>query len=149
MLWAKEEKFPMASAKPSAPLSGFWRNLFDLDILGEMVQIKVEGFDGPLDLLLELIDREQLNITALSIAEVSDQYWREIEAAEGIDPDTLAEFINVGSKLLYIKSCALIPSAEPPSSGPARADRGGRRRADTHAGGAQALQGRRGPVSAA
>lgn len=106
----------MSSAKPSAPISGFWRELFGIDILGEMVQIKVEGFDGPLDLLLELIDREQLNITALSIAEVADQYWREIESVEDIQPDTLAEFINVGSKLLYIKSCALIPSAEPPSS---------------------------------
>jgi len=116
MVWAREEKFPMSSAKPSAPISGFWRELFGIDILGEMVQIKVEGFDGPLDLLLELIDREQLNITALSIAEVADQYWREIESVEDIQPDTLAEFISVGSKLLYIKSCALIPSADPPSS---------------------------------
>ncbi len=116
MVWAKEEKFPLAAAKPSAPISGFWRYVFGVDIMGEMVQIKVEGFDGPLDLLLELIDREQLNITALSIAEVADQYWREIESAQEFEPDTLAEFINVGSKLLYIKSCALIPSAEPPSS---------------------------------
>jgi segregation and condensation protein A len=104
------------TAKPSAPVSNFWRDLFGIDIMGEMVQIKVDGFDGPLDLLLELIDREQLNITALSIAEVADQYWREIDSARGIDADALAEFINVGSKLLYIKSCALIPSAQPPSA---------------------------------
>lgn len=81
----------------------------------EMVQIKVEGFDGPLDLLLDLIDRRRLNITVLSLAEISDQYWQEIQSAEGIEPDVLAEFIGVGSKLLYIKSCALLPGAEPAS----------------------------------
>jgi len=81
-----------------------------------MVEIKVDGFSGPIDLLLELIDRNQLDVTALSIAEVTDQYWREIDSADGIDAEVLAEFIQMGSKLLYIKSCAIIPSAEPPSA---------------------------------
>jgi segregation and condensation protein A len=80
-----------------------------------MVEIKVDGFSGPIDLLLELIDRNQLDVTALSVAEVTDQYWREIDSADGIDAEVLAEFIAMGSKLLYIKSCAIIPSAEPPS----------------------------------
>ena len=82
--------------------------------MAEMVQIQVDGFSGPLDLLLELIDRRRLDITALSLAEVTDQYWREIESADGIEADALAEFIAIGSKLLYIKSCALLPGAEPP-----------------------------------
>ncbi len=80
-----------------------------------MVQIKVDGFDGPLDLLLDLIDREQLDIAVLSLAEVADQYWAEIDGAQEFDADTLSDFIAVGSKLLYIKSCALIPSAQPAS----------------------------------
>jgi len=80
-----------------------------------MVQIQVDGFSGPIDLLLELIDRNQLDVTALSLAEVTDQYWREIDSADGIDAEVLAEFISMGSKLLYIKSCAIIPSAEPPA----------------------------------
>jgi segregation and condensation protein A len=80
-----------------------------------MVQIAVDGFSGPIDLLLELIDRNQLDVTALSLAEVTDQYWREIDSDGGVDAEILAEFIAVGSKLLYIKSCAIIPSAEPPS----------------------------------
>jgi segregation and condensation protein A len=80
-----------------------------------MVEIKVDGFSGPIDLLLELIDRNQLDVTALSLAEVTDQYWREIDSDDGIDAEVLAEFISMGSKLLYIKSCAIIPSAEPPS----------------------------------
>ena len=80
-----------------------------------MVQIQVDGFNGPIDLLLELIDRNQLDVRALSLAEVADQYWREIDSADGVEPEVLAEFITVGSKLLYIKSCAIIPSAEPPA----------------------------------
>jgi segregation and condensation protein A len=84
--------------------------------MGEMVDIHVENYSGPVDLLLDLIDREELDVTALSLAEVTDQYWKEIEGNGSKDPDTLAEFINVGSKLLYIKSCALLPSARPPSA---------------------------------
>ena len=86
-----------------------------LNIMSEMVQISVEGFDGPVDLLLDLIDRNQLDVTALSLAEVTDQYWQEIQNGEGIEPDVLAEFIGVGSKLLYIKSCALLPGARAPA----------------------------------
>ncbi len=95
-----------------------WQTGFSLSIMGEMVQIQVDNFSGPIDLLLDLIDREQLDITTLSLAEVADQYWREIESNDAslADPDALAEFINVGSKLLYIKSCALLPSAKPPEA---------------------------------
>ncbi len=79
-----------------------------------MLELKVDGFSGPLDLLLDLIEREQLDITALSLAEVADQYWQHVEFQDDLEPDALAEFILVGSKLLYIKSCALLPSAAPP-----------------------------------
>jgi len=101
--------------KRSSPLSNSWPEAFRIAILGEMVQIAVDGFSGPIDLLLELIDRHQLDVTALSLGEVTDQYWREIDSAGGVEAEVLAEFIGVGSKLLYIKSCAIIPSAEPPS----------------------------------
>jgi len=83
--------------------------------MGEMVEVQVEGFSGPVDLLLELIDRNELDVTALSLAQVTDQYWREIEKEE-LEPDVLAEFINLGSRLLYIKSCALLPGARPPAA---------------------------------
>jgi len=79
-----------------------------------MLQIKVDGFDGPLDLLLDLIEREQLDITALSLIQITDQYWEYVESDRSLEPDALADFIVVGSKLLYLKSCALLPSATPP-----------------------------------
>jgi len=75
-----------------------------------MLQIKVDGFDGPLDLLLDLIERQQLDITALSLVQITDQYWQHVESVREMHPDALAEFIVVGSKLLYLKSCALLPS---------------------------------------
>jgi segregation and condensation protein A len=80
-----------------------------------MVQVKVQGYDGPVEMLLELIDNQELDVTALSLAEVADQYWRELEQRE-MDADTLAEYINIGSRLLYIKSCALLPGARQPAA---------------------------------
>src|SRR3972149_3195356 len=79
-----------------------------------MLELKVDGFSGPLDLLLDLIERAQLDITALSLAQVADQYWQHVESNGGLEPDALADFIVIGSRLLYIKSCALLPSASPP-----------------------------------
>ncbi len=81
-----------------------------------MLEIKVDGFDGPLDLLLDLIERQQLDITALSLVKITDQYWRHVQSEREMAADALAEFIVVGSKLLYLKSCAVIPSAEAPSA---------------------------------
>jgi len=79
-----------------------------------MLELKVDGFSGPLDLLLDLIEREQLDITELSLVQVADQYWQHVESQQDMEPDALADFILIGSKLLYIKSCALLPSAAPP-----------------------------------
>ena len=56
------------------PLTGSsWQKLFSLSIMGEMVQIQVENFSGPIDLLLDLIEKEELDVTALSLAEVTDR----------------------------------------------------------------------------
>src|SRR3972149_2898311 len=85
-----------------------------------MLELKVDGFSGPLDLLLDLIEREQLDITVLSLAQVADQYWQHVESNGGLEPDALADFILIGSRLLYIKSCALLPSASPPKEEPPR-----------------------------
>jgi len=70
-------------------------------------------FEGPLDLLLYLIEREELDITAVSLVQVTGQYLSYLHAGEQIDADALAEFIAVGARLLYLKSRALLP--RPPS----------------------------------
>jgi segregation and condensation protein A len=76
-------------------------------------ELKLSVFQGPLDLLLHLIEREELDITAVSLAQVTDQYWAHLRSVEGRDAEALAEFIVVGARLLYIKSRALLPGVRP------------------------------------
>src|SRR3990170_5296260 len=80
-------------------------------------QLQLPVFEGPLDLLLYLIEREELDITAVSLAQVTDQYLSYLHSGERIDADALAEFIAVGARLLYIKSRALLPRGAPGGGG--------------------------------
>jgi len=54
-----------------------------------------------------------LDITAVSLAQVTDQYWTHLRSAEELDAEALAEFIAVGARLLYIKSRVLLPELRP------------------------------------
>jgi len=74
-----------------------------------MYKIKVEQFEGPLDLLLQLIETQELDITQVSLAQVTDQYITYLEKAEGFNPEELADFLVVAAKLLLIKSKVLLP----------------------------------------
>ncbi len=81
-----------------------------------MAEIRLPVFEGPLDLLLHLIERDDLDITAVSLVAVTDQYLRAIRVGEGFEPGALAEFVSIGAKLIYLKSRALLPRApEDPS----------------------------------
>ena len=71
--------------------------------------IKTDKFEGPMDLLLELIEKEKLNITELSLAHVTDQYLEYIKADTNIKLGHLAEFLSIAAKLILIKSRALLP----------------------------------------
>jgi segregation and condensation protein A len=74
-----------------------------------MAQISLPVFQGPLDLLLFLIEKQDLDITTVSLVAVADQYLSAIRTGEGCDPSALAEFVAIGARLVYIKSCALLP----------------------------------------
>lgn len=71
--------------------------------------IRLDGFEGPLELLLRLIEREDLDITAVSLVAVADQCLEAIKTDEGFEPGALAEFIAIGARLVYLKSRALLP----------------------------------------
>jgi segregation and condensation protein A len=71
--------------------------------------ISLPHFEGPLELLLHLIEREDLDITEVSLVAVADQYLAAIRTDEGWDAGALAEFIAIGAKLVYLKSRALLP----------------------------------------
>ena len=74
-----------------------------------MFEVALPTFHGPLDLLLRLIEQQELDISTLSLARVTEQYLQYLRSGKDIDPDDLAEFIVVAAKLLWIKSCSLLP----------------------------------------
>lgn len=76
-----------------------------------MLDVKVEQFEGPLDLLLRLIEAEDLDITAISLAKVTDDYLSAIQLmAEDERRDEIADFLVIAAKLLLLKSRSLLPS---------------------------------------
>lgn len=72
-------------------------------------QVRLEVFEGPLDLLLKLIERKQLDISKVALAEVTDGFLMYLSSQPDMPPAPLASFVWVASKLLWIKSQALLP----------------------------------------
>lgn len=72
-------------------------------------QVRLPEFEGPLDLLLYLIEREELDITTVSLAAVTGQYLEYIHVLERLEVDAIAEFLVIAAKLIFIKSQALLP----------------------------------------
>jgi len=72
-------------------------------------KIKLEQFEGPLDLLLQLIEQEEMDITQVSLAHVTEQYLAYLNQSENISTEELADFLVVAAKLLLIKSRTLLP----------------------------------------
>ncbi len=75
-------------------------------------KVRSEKFNGPLDLLLQLIEKQDLNITEISLAEVTEQYLKYLEKIIDLSPDDLADFLVVAGRLLLLKSRALLPYLE-------------------------------------
>jgi len=75
-------------------------------------KIKVAQFEGPLDLLLSLIEERQLDITTIALAEVTEQFLQYLKQLQTIDPTALADYLSIAAKLLVIKSKAILPTLE-------------------------------------
>ena len=78
-------------------------------VVDDAFKFDLPAFEGPLDLLLHLIEREELDITEVSLLTVTEQYLRHLRAQEHINLGALAEFIAIGARLLLLKSRALLP----------------------------------------
>ena len=76
------------------------------------LELHLETFDGPLELLLLLIEQRRLPITSVSLAQVADQYMAHVHAQPALDPELLADFLVIGGKLLLLKSRALLLTEE-------------------------------------
>ncbi len=77
-----------------------------------MQKVKLQQFEGPLDLLLSLIEEQKLDITKIALAQVTEQFLGYIKQLEQIDPTALADYLAIAAKLLVIKSKAILPTLE-------------------------------------
>lgn len=84
--------------------------------------VRLPVYEGPLDLLLELIERAELDITRIALAQVTDQYLAYLRRIVERDLEDLASFLVVAARLLQIKSEALLP--RPPEREPGEEDPG-------------------------
>ena len=81
------------------------------NLLGRQLNYRVQTpvYEGPLDLLLNLIEHAELDITTVSLASVTDQYLTYINSMEQLNADEISAFLVIAAKLIQIKSEALLP----------------------------------------
>lgn len=77
-------------------------------------RVRVEAFEGPFDLLLRLVSRQRIDIGAISIAQIADQYLDEVEHMKDLDLDVASDFLVVAATLLQIKAASLVPDEGTP-----------------------------------
>ncbi len=102
---------PTVSAMESAPPPD--PGVASTETAGQTGQLV--AFDGPLDLLLELITRRDLEITSVSLAAVTQQYLEEVGRLQSLDLERLSGYLVIASRLLLLKSQALLPRPAPPA----------------------------------
>ena len=71
--------------------------------------IKIQNFEGPLDLLCHLIDKNKMNINDIKLTEITDQYIDYINTMEEMNLEVTSEFLIMASTLIYLKSKSLLP----------------------------------------
>jgi len=82
-------------------------------VSGPRIDVKTPVFEGPLELLLALAEREEVDIFQVSLAKVTDAYLLEVAAREVADPQEMAEFLWMAARLLLLKSIRLLPGEQP------------------------------------
>ena len=78
----------------------------------ETLSYKLDVFEGPLDLLLNLIAKNKLNIYDIPIAELLEQYMAQIHEMQAADMDVASEFLEMAARLVHIKRVSLLPKKE-------------------------------------
>ena len=77
-------------------------------------KIHLRQFEGPLDLLLHLTERAEIDIKDIFVSEITSQYLRYMDEIDDLDMDVASEFLATAATLLYIKSKTLLP--RPPAA---------------------------------
>ena len=78
----------------------------------EKLQLSLDGFSGPIDLLLELARDQKVDLAGVSIVQLADQYLLFIDHAQGLKIELAADYLVMASWLAYLKSCLLLPAPE-------------------------------------
>ena len=110
---------PGASQAPDAPDARTEldapdaRRALDAPDARRALDVKTPIFEGPLELLLALVEKEELDVFKVPLAKVTDAYLAEIAAREITDPAEMAEFLWMAARLLLLKSIRLLPSEAP------------------------------------
>lgn len=78
----------------------------------KILSYKIESFEGPLDLLLQLISRNKLNIYDIPLTLLIDQYLEQIQMFKDEEMDIASEFLEMAARLIYIKTVSLLPKHE-------------------------------------
>ncbi len=81
------------------------------------MNFRLKDFDGPLDLLLHLVTKAQVDIRDIFISEITDQYIAFVRGADDLDMDDASEFLVMAATLLEIKSRAMLPKPPEPREG--------------------------------
>ena len=79
----------------------------------EAPRVSVEGFDGPLDLLLELVEERKLDILTVRLGDLADEYLARVRAMPSLPADEVSAFLALASRLVLLKARSLMPSLEP------------------------------------
>ena len=88
--------------------------------MADQLTYRLDQFEGPLDLLIALIQKNKVSVTDIPIIMICDQYMEYIEAAERMDLEIASEFIVMASELMLIKSRMLLPHEEGTENDPRR-----------------------------
>jgi segregation and condensation protein A len=79
-------------------------------------EVTVAGFEGPLDLLLELVEEKKLDIFTVRLAELADEYLARVRALATLPADEVSAFLYIASRLVLLKARSLLPSLTPVSA---------------------------------
>ena len=102
---------PPGSGEPSPPEEVFESQL-------ESIKIKLQGFDGPLDLLVHLIKKNQMNVYDIQISVITKQYLDYLNLMQELNLDLASEFLVMAATLIHIKSKMLLPRPETAAGDP-------------------------------
>jgi len=102
----------MATGQGDAPFEEYWEGPGSAATEDSALYLELDGWEGPLDLLLDLARRQKVDLRRISILELVDQYLTYIERAEALRLELAADYLVMAAWLAYLKSALLLPREE-------------------------------------